>query len=332
MQRASIALAILGCLAFDPPLVGEDVPITDEQISAQEWTAPGTVIFRDDGASKGALNVTSSAGGNIIAATVIGTGEVLTIEFENEPSVETAITDGESTVYAHIYAVNNVANQSAVGINLAEDVNLNIDRNTGHTPVLVAHSAVTGTGGNSSAIAVQTLNTNSVGISNPAYLTAFASSNKCSASAVIEAAPTNNTSSTNILNVQFDDNNILRSSSSVSSSSVSSSSSYLYSASVVMGSAVGYGTDSMNVSGLEATLGNHNTLTSLSSSDSAKTIVKQASPSVSTVVGAAVGHGTGDVNVSNLSAQLKDNNNLTSLSSSDSSSSSAVVGTAVVYG
>ncbi len=194
--------------------------ISTEITSTQNWNADGgTVIFTN----AGALNVNT----NGAAANVSGTGS-LSINFQNDPTVETSITStndagNEVPVNAHIYAYNTTNNGSAVGINLADGASLGIDSTISKTPVLAAYSNVS-----SSSIATL-IKTNAE-----------------------EGGSSNITVS-------------IPSRLYVSSSSSSNGNGYSYSGSAVFGVAVGDGSSASLGGTNEWSVGNNNTLTASSS-------------------------------------------------------------------
>ncbi|MDR1528499.1 MAG: hypothetical protein LBS22_02855 [Puniceicoccales bacterium] len=351
MSKKVFIGAVMSCLVLCPnfgiaaPLNGV---VNERKNSPQTWTIDNStnnkITFEGDGSIGG-----EGFDGGTAASVEFGKNEegkeyvadekknsLLTLTFDNDASVLTEVdnpANRASKLNAHIHAVNGQINQSAVGINLAEGVNLAIGGANGHNPALVAHSSVTD--GHSAAIAIWSMGANRVEISGAAALTAYghltastrsAAEYSFSASTGVGAAVAGGTGTTNNLDLWLSDNNNLTATSSFFTSSPPDDLNLPFSksrsAATGVGTAVAEGNGTAD--GLNVRFGNNNNLTATSSA------VSDVYFSGSTGAGATAAHGNSMVRA--MDVQFGNNNNLSTYCCSAASSGSTGIGATAAGG
>jgi hypothetical protein len=316
--RAGLIVACIGCVffGFDLRALGEtasvNATINSEQAEAQAYEVNDSNDNRVTFSDGGSISCSSENGAIIVepaAGVELTPDNLLTLIFENDPSVGTDINDAaDEKVLAHVYATNTKNNQTAIGVNLANVANLTIDaadkfgERGKYRPTIAARSNVAADNSvNGAAVGLQAGQANQasekntitfavpVSIYGSSIANSSASERGAFAAAVIGAAAGFSNSSVSGITVKFlGDGNTLSANSSANSESV-----YSNSAATVLGAAVGdNGSNSaVTASNITATFGDGNTLSAISSASSL---------SVATVLGAAVGETYNTVTASEL--------------------------------
>ncbi|MDR1528751.1 MAG: hypothetical protein LBS22_04185, partial [Puniceicoccales bacterium] len=343
-KKSLIITLIAGCLIFYRGSSAADslnAVVNDEKSLPQTWTIDKSgvnkVIFDETGSIAVAYNDSLST--ETAARVVFGDhsympadkqGSLLTLEFNNDARVPTALDDPKNPpgkINAHIYESNDQYEKPVNGINLAEGVNLNVVGNGNHRPVMVTYSNTSEK--NSGALTILGMQTNSVEIQNQASLAASASTcaTWCSSvSAGIGAAvAADSNSMVKILDVKFKESNSLTATATTTYDEYNHDSMpsdlekrTAYAASTGIGATLALGslTYGANTEALNVQFENNNRLTADSSSF--------YSLSASTGIGATSANG--ESMATNLNVAFKERNILTTSALTSYCSSSASTG------
>ncbi|MDR1255622.1 MAG: autotransporter outer membrane beta-barrel domain-containing protein [Puniceicoccales bacterium] len=328
------AVICLAALGFAPGLradLGEDDSSIGVLTSAKTWDTGehnGYTFAGED-----SINVENIA----VNITAGEASKEFTLNFKNDPSVRTDIADPEvknGYIQAHIYA--HSADSDAVGISLADGVNLSIaaaakEADVHYRPTIAAYKNGSDSG---AAVVIRAPGAsvgNEINVAVPLLLHASSSSSSSSpsrsAAALFGAASGDGTATVggeNTWTLGGDSNNLSATSSSSSNfSDPSSFSDYSYSAAALFGAASGGGTATVggeNIWFLRDS--NSNNLSASSSSSSSS-----PSCSAAALFGAASGGSAATVDGTN-SWTLENSNTLSATSTSYSSSAAIVFGAA----